>query len=243
MSSSLLSSELLLQLSEEKVSNKHYQLSKSLCEKYGAYIEQSGNTIKLRPYDLSIPSRVLIPGDASMIGFAVLFSVLHKCVVNLSNCPNENDFLGCEILREKANLIGISWDDNAITPSHNGTFSTYDLTDCNDLITPMAITLAVSNGGILSGISHTRYKESNRLEKTIQLMNDFGIEAIMSDDVMIIQGGQTPKSPKYAIETYHDHRIYMSAVALLTLIGGELKGLGLHEIADPNFMSRLGIAC
>ena len=242
ISSSLLSNELSLLLSDKKVSKKHYELSKSLCEKFGANLNFSNEKLELKPYDLSMPSKLTIPGDASMISFAILISKLHNCKVKLFNCPNSEDFLGCEILERNARFIGVNWVGDVISPISQGNFCSYDLTDCNDLITPLAITLAISSGGILTGISHTRYKESDRLQKTIDLMNDFGMKTSFDDGNMVIEGKQVPKKPKSVIKTYGDHRIYMSAVLLLSLFGGELDGLDLHEIADPKFLNRLGLS-
>jgi 3-phosphoshikimate 1-carboxyvinyltransferase len=117
----------------------------------------------------------------------------------------------------------------------------YDLTDCNDLITPLSIILAISSGGSLSGIGHTIYKESNRISKTISLMEDFGLSASYDGEIMTIPGGQLPIKPTSPISSYNDHRIFMTAVALMTKFGGEVIGRGLHNIADPMFLDRLGI--
>ena len=58
---------------------------------------------------------------------------------------------------------------------------------------------------------------------------------------MTIQGGQEPIQPTLPVSSHNDHRIFMTAVALMTKFGGEVIGNGLHNIADPMFLDRLGI--
>ena len=144
-------------------------------------------------------------------------------------------------MKHNSENLGIVWQDNEINSISNGSIANYDLTDCNDLITPLSIILAISSGGSLSGIGHTKYKESNRISKTISLMEDFGLNASYDGEVMTIPGGQLPIKPTLPVSSHSDHRIFMTAVALMTKFGGEVIGNGLHKIADPMFLDRLGI--
>ena len=41
------------------------------------------------------------------------------------------------------------------------------------------------------------------------------------------------------VETFDDHRIYMTAVLLAAKTGGEVIGQTLHHVADENFLQRL----
>ena len=176
-----------------------------------------------------------------MASFAILLTKLHNCKVNLENWPEFNDSLGNEMLQKRTASLGISWENNIIRNRNNGKYSSYDLTNCNDLITPLTVILALSNGGEISGISHTVFKESNRIEKTIELMDCFGLKATLSDQKILVEGGQKPKSPESSVNCHNDHRIFMSAAILMTKFGGDLIGKGLHSIADSEFLTRLGI--
>ena len=241
ISSSLLPKGIELKLVGQRVSNEHYKLTKSMCEEYGAEIIELGNSIYLKKWNVLIPDFLEIPGDSSMASFAILLSKLHNCEINLVNWPNSGDHLGNDILFTRSKDIGMSWISNKLSPKQCGSYSKYDLTDCNDLITPLSVILAISEGGELSGITHTMYKESNRVEKTIQLMSDFGLKADYKDGIMTIKGRQKPIIPTHTIQSYNDHRIFMTAVILLTKLGGKVIGKRLHEIADIDFMNRLGL--
>ena len=241
ISSALFPCNVDLKLLGPTVSNRHYLLTKELCNRYGADILATDYGYRLNKWKVSLPDEITIPGDSSMASFAILLCKLHTCNLELSNWPENNDNLGSEILRDSAKYLGISWDDNAIKSLNKGEYASYDLTDCNDLITPLAVTISLSGGGEIIGISHTVYKESNRIESTLELMDNFGLKGIFDGQKIIIEGGQELTKPTLPVNCYDDHRIFMTAAILMTKYGGDLIGKGLHSVADFDFLTRLGI--
>ena len=241
ISSALFPCNVDLKLLGPTVSNRHYLLTKELCNRYGADILATDYGYRLNKWEVSLPDEITIPGDSSMASFAILLCKLHTCNLELSNWPENNDTLGNEILQDSAKYLGISWDDNAIKSLNKGEYASYDLTDCNDLITPLAVTISLSGGGEIIGISHTVYKESNRIESTLGLMDNFGLKGIFDGQKIIIEGGQKLTKPVLPVDCYHDHRIFMTAAILMTKYGGDLIGKGLHSVADFDFLNRLGI--
>lgn len=242
LASSLLGQKVILSPSKSTVSNRHHNLTLRLCNEFGANIKRIEGQYHLSDWQVKNPKEISVPGDSSMASFAILLTKLHQNKINLSHWPNDQDCLGNEILKHNSDNLGIVWQDNEIKSISNGSIANYDLTDCNDLITPLSIILAISSGGSLSGIGHTKYKESNRISKTISLMEDFGLYASYDGEIMTIPGGQLPIKPTSPVSSHNDHRIFMTAVALMTKFGGEVIGNGLHKIADPMFLERLGIA-
>lgn len=241
ISSALFPCNVDLKLLGPTVSNRHYLLTKELCNRYGADILATDYGYRLNKWEVSLPDEITIPGDSSMASFAILLCKLHTCNLELSNWPENNDTLGNEILQDSAKYLGISWDDNAIKSLNKGEYASYDLTDCNDLITPLAVTISLAGGGEIIGISHTVYKESNRIESTLGLMDSFGLKGIFDGQKIIIEGGQKLTKPVLPVDCYHDHRIFMTAAILMTKYGGDLIGKGLHSVADFDFLNRLGI--
>tara|TARA_Y100000766_G_scaffold4146_1_gene3179 strand:- start:2755 stop:4074 length:1320 start_codon:yes stop_codon:yes gene_type:complete len=242
LASSLLGQKVILSPSKSTVSNRHHNLTLRLCNEFGANIKRIEGQYHLSDWQVKTPKEIFVPGDSSMASFAILLTKLHQNKINLLHWPNDQDCLGNEILKHNSDNLGIVWQDNEIKSISNGSIANYDLTDCNDLITPLSIILAISSGGSLSGIGHTKYKESNRISKTISLMEDFGLYASYDGEIMTIPGGQLPIKPTLPVSSHNDHRIFMTAVALMTKFGGEVIGNGLHNIADPMFLERLGIA-
>lgn len=241
IASALFPCNVKLEVVGETVSNRHYQLTKDLCNEFGANINSLEDGFLINKWNVNFPENYFVPGDASMASFAILLTKIHNCQVNLENWPEFNDALGNEMLQKRTASLGISWENNIIRNRNSGKYSSYDLTNCNDLITPLTVILALSNGGEISGISHTVFKESNRIEKTIELMDCFGLKATLSEQKILVEGGQKPKSPESSVNCHNDHRIFMSAAILMTKFGGDLIGKGLHSIADSEFFTRLGI--
>ena len=124
--------------------------------------------------------------------------------------------------------------------------SNYDLTDSNDLITPLAAILALGDGGQIKGASHAALKESNRILRTKDLLNQFSMSCEATSDGLIIEGNQKPVSPNSIVNTFGDHRIQMTAIVLASLCGAEIDSSELHRIAWPSFLEQLidnGLQC
>ena len=223
------------------VSNQHYQLTQNLCNKFGANITNQGEYFSLPKWSPKLDTQLLIPGDASMVGFAILLTKLHNCQTQIYNWPASKDTLGNDMLQIMSPAMGIKWVGDKIVNDELFEYAIYDLTDCNDLITPLSAILALSGGGKINGISHTIYKESNRIEKTIEVLGCFGLKVKFEDNSLLIDGQQSPNAPTSPVNCYNDHRLYMTAVLLASKFGGDLIGRGLHSVADMDFLQRLGL--
>ena len=209
--------DLLLAIDSGIVSRRHAELSFSLAAECG-----SKNTIgnpRLSPWKCEPPASVKIPYDASHIAFWMLYEMLHDTSITLPPV-HPNDSIGAEVL------------DGLDLELHQ----TIDLSKANDLITPLAATMAVGGGGVIVGASHARYKESNRIERTVELLENFSIKAESTTDGLRIPGGQQPMAPQQPVPTFGDHRVQMTAVVLATKVGAEIEGAELHEVSFPNFI-------
>lgn len=114
-----------------------------------------------------------------------------------------------------------------------------DLSNSNDLITPMAAWLAMGDGGVITGAAHAAHKESNRITKTVELLSDFGMKADATTDGLVVEGGQIPSRPNGVVKTHGDHRIQMTAVLLAARCGGVIEGSRLNEVAWPSYLEQL----
>ena len=113
------------------------------------------------------------------------------------------------------------------------------MVDANDLLPPLSAILALTGGGTISGAAHAMFKESNRITKTAEMLQQFGIECIIKDDGMTIRGNQSIQKPTSMVETFGDHRLQMTAILLATKVGATVEGPRLHQVADPSFLNRL----
>ena len=109
----------------------------------------------------------------------------------------------------------------------------------NDLITPLAAAMALGGGGTITGASHARHKETNRIEQTAAMLASFSMNVECTMDGLSIQGGQLPKSPTSTVPTFGDHRMQMTAAVLATKVGAEIEGAELHQVSFPDFLGFL----
>ena len=228
--------------SNEIVSKPYFELTLELCIGTGANLEINEGEIVINPWNIEINKEILIPGEASLIFFPLLFSKLHKCRVVINNWPGKNDSLGFEMIKEHTPSLGLSWkhrNKSVIIDVDNsgGKSFTIDISKNIDSITPLSVLMAISHGGRINGIDHAINKESNRVNSTIELCEKFGFN-IKSENNLIISKSKII-APKSLIFARGDHRLQMCAMLLLTVTGGLTESFEWYAISDLNFIKRL----
>ena len=234
--------EVNLRLEGEAVSSRHAQLSLRLLRMFGGQASKGTGELTLKPSSLDKVEQYSIPGDASMAAFSLLACTALGRNVELAGWPKAEDAIGHEVLHEKAKALGIEWVSSTLTNIDAKGPVDLDLRDANDLLPPLAAVLALNQGGVLKGAAHAAYKESNRLNRTAEILHQFGMKAEVTEDGLLIEGGQNPSTPNRPVETHDDHRLFMTAVLLASKCGGDIVGQTLHLVADEPFLDRLKAA-
>ncbi|MFL2957612.1 MAG: hypothetical protein ACJZ4Z_02340 [Candidatus Thalassarchaeaceae archaeon] len=205
----------------ESVSRDYSDLTIDIAEECGIIVRKNNNDITLNCDKFITPKIIKIPQEISLFPISILLSELHGVEFKISNL-GDSDFL-------KSSIEMIRAIDKKIL----------DLRDCSDFITPAAAILAIRKGGKIIGAEHTKGKESNRIEKTAELLNVFGMDCEIVEEKLVIKGGQMPKRPKNSVKTHFDHRIAMTAMALATYSGGEIDNPEISKITDPSFIGKI----
>ena len=112
----------------------------------------------------------------------------------------------------------------------------FDATDCPDLFPPLVALAAYCDGkSVIKGTDRLMYKESNR---SLTLQHEFqkmGVEIMLQDDLMIIDGGNQIKGA--TINSHGDHRIAMACA--IAALGAEsatsIEGAGAVNKSYPDF--------
>ena len=210
LASHSLNQELQVVTTGKQVSQAHGELSKQVGQQCG----MSEFRKNLNKWDVNPPSEVKIPADASLLAFIHLFNHLH--VSDISVELDTNDILYPEML------------DSQIQGK-------IDLSNSNDLITPIAALMCLQNGGEIVGVSHARYKESNRIEKTVEMLKSFALEVEATTDGLRVKGGQEVVVPTGVVACFDDHRMFMTAAILATKVGAKLDSVGCYRVSWPEF--------
>lgn len=117
-------------------------------------------------------------------------------------------------------------------------FATLDISDCPDL-GPILFVLASANfGGEFTGTKRLKIKESNRGEVMCKELEKFGVKSFQEENRIVIYKEKL-FSPKEIILGHNDHRIVMSMVTLLSLVGGEIEGTNAVKKSFPDYFEKI----
>ncbi len=116
----------------------------------------------------------------------------------------------------------------------------FDATDCPDLFPPLVALASYCTGKtVIEGVSRLAHKESNR---GLTLQDEFakmGVEIVLQDDLMIVNGGNGLHGA--TVHSRHDHRIAMAcAVAALKATGAvTIEEAEAINKSYPNFYQHI----
>jgi 3-phosphoshikimate 1-carboxyvinyltransferase len=171
-------------------------------ENYTRFIVKSGQRYQSKEY--------LIEGDYSSSSFFFAMAAITKGKIKTTNLNPKStqgdkkflDFLemmGCKINYGNDYVEVIGKPLNGIK---------VDMKDYPDIVSPLAVVAAFADGkSEFYNISHLKYKECDRLLAPVTELKKMGINAICTENSIIIEGG---KPHGALIETYKDHRMVMS---------------------------------
>ena len=114
----------------------------------------------------------------------------------------------------------------------------WDCSTCPDIFPPLVFLASYLEGtSTLTGFEKLPYKESNRLEECLKLMDSFNITHSLKGDTLSIHGGKADQQ-KRTILTAPDHRMIMTAYLFLRFNGGgELHHFKRVDKSFPEFFN------
>ena len=226
----------------KQVSKSYIESTINVMSKFGAKIRYSKDykryKILSRRY---VPTMFTIPGDFSTAALLLSAGTLvgdELTVSNLNFSLPQGDSKILEILRKIGAIINID--------KRNGTVKAYgtqeldggefDLSDTPDLLPVVAIlSLKSINPVRIYGVSHTRYKETDRLKIIESELRKLGVNTkISSDEITLI----SPKNLKNArLNSHDDHRLFMSfVIAAMLTEKSVVDGLESVDVSYPSFV-------
>ena len=113
-----------------------------------------------------------------------------------------------------------------------------DMSSSPDTVQTLCMLAArASSASVITGISHLKYKESDRLQSTADLINSLGGDVTVTEDSVTVS-----PSPLHAgvIDPLDDHRTAMSAAILGLGVGGiEIMNAECVDKSFPGFWNEL----
>lgn len=143
---------------------------------------------------------------------------------------NSAFFLAAAALGNPVNVTGLKQDsvqgDRRITkllPMLQNGFTLIDASDIPDLVPILAVTAGALHGATFENIRRLRYKESDRVATTAQMLKNLGAEVSVTEDTLTINPA---KYVGCTISAHNDHRIAMAAAVAATVSNGPVTILG-----------------
>ena len=209
-----------------------------------------GYKFKNNQYNLfTIPSQQIssgtsidIPGDFSSAAILIGLAILNNGTLKLTNLNfslPQADKKIISIVKLMGANIDVDEAGGSITVSNNDLLSggDFNLSDAPDLFPIVSMLALKSKTSVkITGVGHTRFKESNRVFSILNELKKFGCEVTELDDGVIIT--PTNSLSTVTLNSFGDHRLFMSlvAAALSTQKICLIDGLEYVNISYPNFL-------
>ena len=231
-----------LNVTGKQVSRSYIESTITVMTKFGARVKNSRNYRNYNIfYNRYTPTTFTIPGDFSTAALLLSAGTLaggEVTVTNLDFSLPQGDSKILEILKKIGAVISINKKNGTVKIMGTGELDggEFDLSDTPDLLPVVAIlSLKSINPVRIYGVSHTRYKETDRLKIIASEFRKFGVKTkILPDEITIV----SPKKLRNAhINSHNDHRLFMSfVIASMMTEKSIVDGVESVDVSYPSFI-------
>ncbi|MDD4185826.1 MAG: 3-phosphoshikimate 1-carboxyvinyltransferase [Candidatus Methanomethylophilaceae archaeon] len=222
------------------VSAPYVRITESIIRKFGGDVSIEGNHIEIgsRRYKANDYS---VPADFSSAAFPLVAGALGGRVTatGLDLRDAQGDRAIIDMLKRAGAKVTSS---GGSVTSETGDLEAIDVNmgDTPDLFPIVAVLLSTAKGtSRLYGAPHLRFKESDRIESTVRMINSLGGDAVGTEDGCMIRG--KARLTGGSIDHRDDHRIMMAAAVASLVCDGpvSMKDTGCHAVSYPGFVEQM----
>jgi 3-phosphoshikimate 1-carboxyvinyltransferase len=166
-------------------------------------------------------------------------------ITNWNSGSSQPDIVFLEFFKQMNIAYSLSSGILSIAKHNNWKSADFNLQNSPDLFPVLAVLTALADGtSKLFGAEQLKYKESNRIQKTHELLSATGFKCELLNDGLIIHGKSSHQNLNTAVvfNPDHDHRMAMAA-ALLKLKGYNItiQSPEVVKKSYPKFWSDVGL--
>lgn len=199
-------------------------------EDFGVFVEREGNTFFVKGNQAYKARDYEVEGDYSQGAFFMAAAALAG-EVDIKGLSHDSVQGDREIVRilEKMGVDALPTENGYKVKKSDLQGIDVEISDIPDLTPVLGVLLALSKGGgKLKNCRRLRYKESNRIESTIELIRSLGGHAELDDEDIVIEGCEMLRGG--TVDTYHDHRIVMASAVASLRCKESVKILGYEAV-------------
>ncbi len=190
-------------------SRGYVDLTVDMLRCFGIEIGVSGDAFTIKGGQQYQPRHIDVEGDYSQAAFFIVAGAIAGDIriAGLEENSLQPDSAIVSIMRRMGARI-TQQDDALIVKQSELSGMVIDVSQCPDLVPPLAMAAAFAKGETrITGAARLRIKECDRLHALAVNLNCLGIQAVETEDELIIRGGALNGG---TIDTFGDHRIAMA---------------------------------
>ena len=234
--------DLYFSLNRNPVSYPYFKMTLDFVKNLGLTVQEKGTEFFI-PQGQSLKLWDYTPEqDKSCLFALACFAVLkgQACFLDWEDNSLQPDNIFPKILKDMGIQVETRNTQLIISKCENLKPLNINLKDTPDLFPLLCVLCAKAEGASeLTGLSHLAFKESNRLEKTKELLDLCGISIQIQDNRCLIQGKKIwPEISPSVFNTEKDHRMAMAGELIASLgVPITVKGKDSVNKSFPEFYS------
>ena len=233
-------------LTGKTVSRPYIDITLSMMKRFGITVEERENGFHTEPQSYR-PCDYTVPADFSSAAFPLVAGGLSGkvTVTNLDMDDPQGDKRIVDILSKAGCKVTVNGD--SITCASTGKLRAIDIdmSDIPDLFPIVCVLMSTADGtSRLYGAPHLRFKESDRIALTEDMLRTLGADITGTEDGCVINGVRRLKGGR--IHHHGDHRMMMAASVASLISEGPvtMEDDGCWNVSFPGFpevMRKLGV--
>lgn len=240
-----LNQDLQMELKGNFLSYPYWNMTKQNLMDCGMQIVESDTKIVIKKSKFStqnITAELDISSCFSLAAFAAWNGYLKVNNWSSKNFQADQEFLS--ILKKMGADIKETNSSLEIRSSHNWKDGGFNLKNCPDLFPVLSMLCALAAQEYnLYGSPQLKYKESNRIQKISELLDQLGVEYNAKEDGIILNNTNSINKKEFSFSSDNDHRIVF-ACALANFAGANIKITDKEAVnkSFPEFFEILKVA-
>ena len=248
MMSPLIGRTVDIRLVGKTVSRPYIDITLSMMRKFGIVIEEKEGGFHTEPQSYA-PFDYTVPADFSSSAFPLVAGGLSGkvSVSNLDMDDPQGDKRIIDILRDVGCRVTVEGDKVTCERTGRPKAMDIDMSDIPDLFPIVCVLMSTADGtSRLYGAPHLRFKESDRIALTENMLRTLGADITGTEDGCIINGVERLHGGR--IEHNGDHRMMMAAAVASLIADGpvSMEDDACWNVSFPGFpdlMRSLGVRC
>ncbi|CDF31081.1 probable 3-phosphoshikimate 1-carboxyvinyltransferase [Methanoculleus sp. CAG:1088] len=241
MSSSLTGRPTDVRITGHLVSKPYIDITTSMMGKFGVEVTEEGNVFHAEPQHYR-PTDYRVPADFSSSAFPLVAGGIAGRVTarGMDMSDPQGDRKIIDVLKEAGCDVEVSGDE--VTCSNTGRLegAEIDMGDIPDLFPVVAVLLSTAKGrSRLYGAPHLRFKESDRIALTENMLRTLGADIRGTEDGCVIEGVERLHGGR--IEHNGDHRMMMAAAVASLVSDGpvSMENDACWNVSYPGFPEQM----